>query len=65
MMMSATQGEARPTDTSPTSAVVTSSLSAVVSRKDPSLVVTFQARARRPSNQSVAAATRKTMAAAV
>ena len=45
--------------------MVTSSLSAVVSRNDPSLVVTPQRRASRPSNQSVAAASRNTIAAIV
>ena len=65
MMISAIHGEARSTATSATSAVVTSSLSAVVSRKAPRRVVTPQRRARRPSIQSVAAATKKTAAAAV
>ena len=65
MMISATHGDARWTATSPTSAVVTSSLSAVVSRNEPSVVVTFQRRASRPSNQSVAAATRNRIAAIV
>ena len=65
MMTSAIHGEARSTATSATSAVVTSSLSAVVSRKAPRRVVTPQRRARRPSIQSVAAATKKTAAAAV
>ena len=37
----------------------------MVSRNDPSFVVTFQRRARRPSNQSVEEATRNTIAAAV
>ena len=63
MITSATHGDARWTDTSATSAVATSSLSAVVSRNEPSLVVTPQRRASRPSNQSVAAATRNTTAA--
>jgi len=40
-------------------------LVAVVSRNDPSVVVTFQRRASRPSNQSVAAATRNRIAAIV
>ena len=65
MMISAIHGDARSTATSATSAVVTSSLSAVVSRKAPRRVVTPQRRARRPSIQSVAAATKKTAAAAV
>ena len=65
MMISAIHGEARSTATSATSAVVTSSLSAVVSRKAPRRVVTPHRRARRPSIQSVAAATKKTAAAAV
>ena len=64
-MTSAIHGDARSTATSATSAVVTSSLSAVVSRKAPRRVVTPQRRARRPSIQSVAAATKKTAAAAV
>src|SRR5664279_3636154 len=60
-----THGDARVTATSATSAPVISSLSAVVSRNDPRRELTFQRRARRPSNQSVLAATRKTTAAAV
>ncbi len=62
---SATHGDARCTATSASSVVVTSSLSAVVSRNDPSLVVTPQRRASRPSNQSVTAAIRNTMTAIV
>ena len=46
MMIVAIQGETRSTATSATSTPVTSSLSAVVSRNDPSVVVTFQRRAR-------------------
>ena len=42
----ASHGEARPTATSAMSTTVTSSLSAVVSRNEPSLFVTFQRRAR-------------------
>jgi len=49
MMMNATHIEHRPTATSETSTPDTSSLSAVVSRKLPSVVVCFQRRARRPS----------------
>ena len=56
-MISAIHGEARPTATSAISTPETSSLSAVVSRNEPSVVVTPQRRARRPSIQSVAAAT--------
>ena len=41
----------------------TSSLSAVVSRNEPSLLVTFQRRASRPSTQSVTAATANSTAA--
>src|SRR6185437_10630734 len=65
MMMIANQGETRSTASSATSAPATRSLSAVVSRNEPRRVVTFQRRASRPSNQSVAAAERKTIAAAV
>ena len=64
MMISATHGDTRWTDDERDSAEVTSSLSAVVSRNAPSRVVTPQRRARRPSNQSVAAATTNTIAAA-
>ena len=46
MMISATHGDARSTATSAISTPVTSSLSAVVSRNEPSLVVTSQRRAR-------------------
>ena len=55
-MMATIHGETRPSPSSAISTPETSSLSAVVSRNDPSLVVTFQRRARRPSSQSVAAA---------
>src|SRR4051812_29741740 len=56
-MISATiHGEARFTPSSAISTPETSSLSAVVSRNEPSLLVTFQRRASRPSIQSVAAA---------
>ena len=46
MMIVAIQGETRSTATSAMRTPVTSSLSAVVSRNDPSVVVTFQRRAR-------------------
>ena len=46
MMMAAIHGDARLTSTSAISTPVTSSLSAVVSRKEPSFVVTAQRRAR-------------------
>ena len=64
-MISAIHGDTRWTDTRAISAVVTSSLSAVVSRNDPSRDVTPQRRARRPSTQSVAAAIRNTIVAIV
>ncbi len=65
MMIIAIHGDARWTLTRATRTPETSSLSAVVSRNEPSFVVTFQRRASRPSNQSVDDATRKTIAAAV
>ena len=46
MMMVAIQADARPTDTSATSVPDVSSLSAVVSRNDPSVLVSCQRRAR-------------------
>ena len=46
MMITAIHGEARPTSTSAISAPATSSLSAVVSRKEPKVVVCAQRRAR-------------------
>src|SRR3954463_11986261 len=63
-MISATiHGETRLTPSSAISTRETSSLSAVVSRKEPSLLVTFQRRASRPSIQSVAAAAQNSAAA--
>jgi len=56
---------ARSTATSATTTPVTSSLSAVVSRNEPSVVVRFQRRARRPSHQSVAAAKANRSAAGI
>ena len=53
MMITAIHGDTRSTATSAISTPVTSSLSAVVSRNDPSFVVTSQRRARQPSTQSV------------
>ena len=64
-MISAIHGDARSTATSAISAPVTSSLSAVVSRNDPSRELTPQRRASRPSNQSVADTAANTIAAAV
>jgi hypothetical protein len=46
MMIVAIHGDTRSTATSAMSTPVTSSLSAVVSRNEPSVVVTFQRRAR-------------------
>ena len=65
MMIIAIHAEARSTATSATSAPETRSLSAVVSRKEPSVVVTSQRRARKPSRKSVPAASAKRTAAAV
>ncbi len=64
MMMKATHIEARPTATRAISTPETSSLSAVVSRKLPSVVVCFQRLARRPSKKSVIAAIANRAAAA-
>ena len=63
MITATIQVETRPTSSSAISTPDTSSLSAVVSRKEPSLLVTPQRRARRPSTQSVAAATQNSAAA--
>src|SRR4051812_45847561 len=63
-MISATiHGDTRLTPSSAISTPETSSLSAVVSRNEPSLLVTFQRRASPPSTQSVAAAMQKSAAA--
>ena len=62
-MMNATQADARPVCTSAISTPDTSSLSAVVSRKFPSVVVCFQRRASRPSTKSVRAANANSAAA--
>src|SRR6185312_3047628 len=64
MMIVATQAEALPTDTSATSVPDVSSLSAVVSRNDPSVVSIRQRRARYPSRVSVTAARTKRAPAA-
>src|SRR5581483_9297379 len=55
-MIVAIHGEARPAPTSATSTPETRSLSAVVSRKLPSVVAARHRRARNPSRKSVAAA---------
>src|SRR5437763_11915192 len=65
MIASESQGDARSTATSAISTPLTSSLSAVVSRNEPSRELTFQRRASRPSNQSVLATRTKTIADAV
>ena len=64
MMMNAIHADARSTDTNATSTPETSSLSAVVSRNVPRIVVCFQRLARRPSKKSVAAAIANRTAAA-
>src|SRR5947209_5528629 len=58
-------GETRPTESNASSAPVIRSLSAVVSRNEPSRELTFQRRASRPSNQSVLATRTKTIADAI
>ena len=63
MMMNAIHADARPTETRAMSTPDTSSLSAVVSRNVPSVVVCFHRRANRPSKKSVAAAIANRMAA--
>ena len=56
MMTKPAQAQARPTATRAKRAPATSSLSAMVSRKAPSVLVMCHRRARKPSSQSVKAA---------
>src|SRR5437016_3983929 len=63
MITKPTQADARPTATSAIRTPVTSTLSAVVSRKAPSCEVRFHRRASRPSTKSVMAASAKSPAA--
>ncbi len=64
-MMNAIHADARPTETRATRTPDTSSLSAVVSRNVPRVVVCFHRRASRPSKKSVAAAIANRAAAAM
>src|SRR5439155_10217319 len=63
MITKPTQADARPTATSAIRTPVTSTLSAVVSRKAPSCEVRFHRRASRPSTKSVMAASANSPAA--
>src|SRR5436305_14595054 len=65
MIAIASHGDTRSTDSNASSAPVIRTLSAVVSRNEPSRELTFQRRASRPSNQSVLATTTNTIAAAI